>query len=180
MTEQETVRQCLQQQLKAASPTTVPWPTIGSTPINKFTTEGYISCAFPTLFLTGAADLVAPRPFTVTIGNYFKHLMMYQDGGFAKHQRFWYFALNTEMHWRALQAGRIYIRQHPDDAHLSVEELQEMGGTEGESFSNCVLHYATSLRGTRQYWFKQQSRLIAMVDTLGLPTVFFTHSAADL
>ena len=49
-----------------------------------------------------------------------------------------------------------------------------------EAISNCVLHYATSLRGMTQYWFKQRSRLIAMVDTLGLPTVFFTHSAADL
>ena len=55
-----------------------------------------------------------------------------------------------------------------------------MVGREGEVFSNRVLHYATSLRGTRHYWFKQRSRLIAMVDTLGLPTVFFTHSAADL
>ena len=55
-----------------------------------------------------------------------------------------------------------------------------MVGREGEAFSNRVLHYASSLRGTRQYWFKQRSRLIAMVDTLGLPTVFFTHSAADL
>ena len=55
-----------------------------------------------------------------------------------------------------------------------------MVGSDGELFSNCVLHYATSLHGTRQYWFKQRSRLIAMVDTFGLPTVFFTHSAADL
>ena len=55
-----------------------------------------------------------------------------------------------------------------------------MIGREGEVFSNRVLHYASGLRGTRQYWFKQRSRLIAMVDTLGLPTVFFTHSAADL
>ena len=55
-----------------------------------------------------------------------------------------------------------------------------MVGHEGEVFSNQVLHYAASLQGTRQYWFKQRSRLIAMVDTLGLPTVFFTHSAADL
>ena len=46
-----------------------------------------------------------------------------------------------------------------------------MVGTEGESFFNCVLHYATSLRGITQYWFKQRTRLIAMVDTLGLPTV---------
>ena len=36
-----------------------------------------------------------------------------------------------------------------------------------------------ALRGTSQFWFKQRSRLISMVDTLGMPTVFFTHSAAD-
>ncbi len=52
-----------------------------------------------------------------------------------------------------------------------------MVGREGEAFSNRVLHYAASLRGTKQYWFKQRSRLISMADT---PTIFFTHSAADL
>ena len=46
--------------------------------------------------------------------------------------------------------------------------------------SNRVQHFRGSLRGTRQFWSKQKSRLVAMVDTLGLPTVFFTHSAADL
>ena len=61
---------------------------------------------------------------------------------------------------------------------LTVEELRDMVGREGEVFSNRVLHYASGLRGTRQFWFRQRSRLIAMVDTLGLPTVFFTHSAA--
>ncbi len=67
-----------------------------------------MSCAFPTLFPTGAGDFLAPRLHAVTIGNYFKHLMMYGDGEFAKHNRFRYFALNTEMRWRALQTGRIY------------------------------------------------------------------------
>ena len=103
--------------------------------------------------------------------------MMYEDGRFARHLRFCYFVFNTEMHWRALQAGRIHVHQHPYDAQLSVEELRGMVSCEGETFSNRVLHYATSLRGT---WFKQQSRLIAMVDTLGLPTVFFSGPAADL
>ena len=97
---------------------------------------------------------------------------------FAKHPHFRYFALNTEMRWRALQAGRVYIRQHPEDARLSVDELRDMVGT--SSFSNRVSHFAGSLRSTKAYWMKQRSRLIAMVDTLGLPTVFFTHSAADL
>ena len=82
--------------------------------------------------------------------------------------------------WRALQTSCIYVRQNPHDAHLSVEELCDMVGREGETFSNRVLHYAASLQETRQYWFRQRSRFIAMVDTLGLPTIFFTHSAADL
>ena len=43
---------------------------------------------------------------------------MYADGRFARHPRFRYFALNTELRWRALQAGRIYVRQHPHDAQL--------------------------------------------------------------
>ena len=55
------------------------WPPSGATPINELNTEGYISCAFPT-FPTGAADFVAPLPLTVTVGNYFKHLLMYADG----------------------------------------------------------------------------------------------------
>ena len=46
-------------------------------------------------------------------------------------------------------------------------------------FPTGVLRYASSLRGTKQYWFRQRNQLMAMVDTLGLPTLFFTHSAAD-
>ena len=36
-----------------------------------------------------------------------------------------------------------------------------------------------SLRGTRQFWFKQRSRLISLIDALGMPTIFFTHSATN-
>ena len=180
MTEEESIRKSVQDHQSAAPKlTTVSWPQVGDSPISEFTTEGYISCAYLTLLPTGEAEFLSPRQNTVTIGNYFKHLMRYGDGQFAKHSRFCYFALNTEMRWRALQTGRIFINQHPKDARLTLEELRDMVGREGEFFSNRVLHYAGSLRGTGQYWFKQRSRLISMVDALGLPTVFFTHSAAD-
>lgn len=178
LSEEETIRQTVQDRSSNTQPF-VPWPKSGDTPINEFTTEGYISCAFPTLFPTGAGDFVAPRHHTITAGNYFKHLIMYGDGHFAKHPRFRYFALNTEMRWRALQTGRVYINQHPRDARLNLDDLRDMVGREGECFANRVLHFASSLRGTNQYWFKQRSRLISMVDTLGIPMVFFTHSAAD-
>ena len=177
-TEQQHIQQSLEQSISGNASTAI-WPTRSNTPINEFNTQGYFTCAFPTLFPTGAGDFSAPRIHTVTIGNYFKHFLLYKDGRFAKHNRFRYFALNTEMRWRALQNGRVYIQQHVEDGLLSIDELRDMVGREGELFSNRVLRYAASLRGTRQYWFQQRSRLIAMVDDLGMPTIFFTHSAAD-
>lgn len=151
LTEQEKIRQSVHQN---ASQEVISWPAVSASPVNEFNTEGYMSQAFPTLFPTGAADFLAPRPRKVTVGNYFKHLVMYKDGRFARHCRFRYFALNTEMRWRALQTGRIYVHQHPHDARLSVEELRDMVGRQGEAFSNRVLHFATSLRGMQQYWMK--------------------------
>ena len=106
LTEQETIRQSVQERQSDHLPTvppTVIWPTLGANPINEFNTEGHLSCAFPTLFPTGAADLLVPRSRTVTVGKYFRHLMMYYDGRFARHPRFQYLALNTEMRWCALQ-----------------------------------------------------------------------------
>ena len=118
-----------------------------------------MTCAFLILFPTSAADFSAPRPRTVTIGyvaitsNTFKHLLMYKDGRFARHPRFRYFALNTEMRHRALGAGQIYVKQNTTDAQLTVQELRDMVNriNGGEAFSRTVLHYATSLRGTRSY-----------------------------
>ena len=131
----------------------------------------------PSSPLEQLTSLASVRQVPVTIGNYFKHLMQYDDGRFAKHPRFRFFALNTEMRHRALQTGRVY---YPGDGQLSLDELRDMVGRQGEAFSNRVLHYSSSLCGTKQYWQRQRSRLLSMVDTLGLPTVFFTHSAADL
>ena len=51
MTEQDTIRQSVQERQshqQRVSPPAVLWPPSGATPINEFSTEGYISCAFPT------------------------------------------------------------------------------------------------------------------------------------
>ena len=95
MTEQETVCQSVQDR-QTGTTSTLMWPTIGGTPINEFTTEGYFSMAFPALFPTGAADFLGQRCNQVTIGYYFKHLLMYEDSRFAIHPRFRFFALNTK------------------------------------------------------------------------------------
>ena len=105
MTEQETVRQSVQERQPH---------------------QQQVSSPMVSLPPSGAIHIVAPPPLAVTVGNYFKHLLMYTDGRFARHPRFRYFALNTEMRWRALQAGRINVRQHPHDAQLYFFDFANM------------------------------------------------------
>ena len=54
MTEQEAVVKSVEERQSSSSPSsssaTLMWPSIGGMPINEFTTEGYFTCAFPTLF----------------------------------------------------------------------------------------------------------------------------------
>ena len=54
-TEEETVQQSFHNLQSGISHTLI-WPTIGGATIDEFTTEGYFSMAFPTLFPTGAAE----------------------------------------------------------------------------------------------------------------------------
>ena len=43
---------------------------------------------------------------TLETGHHFKHLMLYADGRFAKHPRFRFFALNTEMRLEGSASGK--------------------------------------------------------------------------
>ena len=74
------------------------------------------------------------------------------------------------MRSRALESGRIYIRQHPEDARLTMEELHQL--VDPVAFLNHVIHYAATFRGTCLYWMRQRTRLISMVNQLGMPTIF--------
>ena len=79
--------------------------------------------------------------------------MRYKDGRFARHPRFRYFALNTMMRWQELETARVFVKQNPSDAALTVEELREMTKTSEKAphFQNKVVHFDKSLHGTKQY-----------------------------
>lgn len=58
--ENETTTKTVQERQRSSTSSehVVHWPTRGDTPINEFSTEGYVSGAFPTLFPTGAGDYI--------------------------------------------------------------------------------------------------------------------------
>ena len=70
------------------------------------------------------------------------------------------------MHWRALQEGKVYVKQRLDGKQLTVEDVQEM--VENNNYIvNRVMHFGEGLRGTRQFWKKRSFELYDMIKQLG-------------
>ena len=156
------------------------WPQITDSPINEFQTVGYIACAFPTLYPTGSADLHAERIRKVNPAEYFKHLLLYKDGRFGRHSRWRYFALNSQMRWRALQEGKIYVKQNLNDECITITDIKEK--IEGDNhFADRIMRFRVGLRGSCQFWNARRGEVSDMVKQLGSQgLIFFTFSAADL
>ncbi|KAI0690491.1 hypothetical protein BC835DRAFT_1212865, partial [Cytidiella melzeri] len=100
-------------------------PQLGGVPINE-STPGYIVKAFPTLFPDGRGDYYQPRVHKVELGEYFSHLMLFEDGCFARHRRFPWFAFNTLQRHRSRNQSRIFIQQQHDAAGLTAAEIRAM------------------------------------------------------
>ena len=96
-------------------------PTIDSVPINEHDSNlCYMIDAFPCLYPEGKADFHIKRPHTVSAQEYFKHLIRYRDGRFARHPRFRYFTWNSILRWDGKKRSRIFAKRYPNDGVMTV------------------------------------------------------------
>lgn len=156
----------------------IDWPQRDPDPVNEFECKGFICMAFPVLFPRGKADFKEPRKITVTLKEYFEHLMLYKDRRFSKDFRFRYFAMNMLMRWETISNTRICIKKSQLN-NLTEEEVKHKLINE-PSFIKSILAYNQNVRSTSNYWYARSRELLNMIETIGPPTIFFTLSAADL
>jgi ATP-dependent DNA helicase PIF1 len=159
----------------------VDWPDIGSSPINEYNTEGLLDMAFPTLFPTGEADWLHPRICNIQLHEYGLHLLRYFDQRFGSHPRFRYFLLNMIMRHRSQATAAVFVKKNiHDNSPTTIEALrQQLLDLPDNKLAEHLMHFGSSLRGTRAYWTKCRTELTDMITQLGCPTLFFTLSAAD-
>lgn len=100
---------------------------------------------------------------------------------FASHPRFSYWALNMIQRRRTLQQNSIFLKQNPGESHLTIEELRDMANNNTSvSFMSKLSRYIGNITGSAAYWHKVKEDLKAIIDSKGVPTIFFTFSAADM
>ncbi|KAK3925313.1 dTDP-glucose 4,6-dehydratase 2, partial [Frankliniella fusca] len=154
------------------------WPRISSEPGNEFNSPGYVAQAFPVLYPYGFGDLYEVKSKQVTARVYFQYLMQKRDRRFSKHKLFPYFALNSTLRWEALSLGTLYMKKKPEVKNINIEDLKVMV-SESMSLPKSAMIYSSSIRTSKSYWMTRTYELDSLVDRFGLPTIFFSISAAD-
>ncbi len=81
---------------------------------------------------------------------------------------------------RGLDQTRVYLKQNPGDANLTIRELKQsiQNGT-GNEILHRMTAYSANITGSDPYWYKRRCELQATFEQKKPATVFFTFSYAD-
>ena len=165
------------------APEKLNWPTVEDDPLNEYTTPFLATLAFPILFPDGKGD---PTNLSLNRDDSFisriQHLLKFAECTsakfnfrFASHPRFSYWALNLIQRNRTLQQSSVFLKQNPGEAHLTLEELQNMAkNNTSKSFMTKLSRYVGNITGSLAYWHRVEQDLKTIISYKGAPTIFFT------
>lgn len=98
---------------------------------------------------------------------------------FASHRTFRYWRLDTKIRRQAREQCRVYTRQNPAQAEVSVDELVGQLCQNVQLIIGQMTRYTANISGTDGFWLKNKKKQEDAVDQLSTFTVFTTYSAAD-
>ena len=167
----------------------IDWPNVGDEPLNEYTTPFLATIAFPCLFPDGKGDPTNPALFTeISLSKKIQHLIKFAEFvdenwvyRFASHPGFSYWALDMIQRKRLLQQSAIFLKQNPEESHLTIDELRDMASNDTSgAFMSRLSRYVSNVTGSSAYWYKVREDLKAIIACKGAPTIFFTFSSADM
>lgn len=112
---------------------------------------------------------------------YALHLMRFHYQRFGRHPRFRYFILNLMMCHRSQGIEMIFLKKNAkENIPTTIENLHtHLKNLPDEQLVEQLMHFISSMRGTRPYWNKCHVELSNMINQIGSPTIFFTLSATN-
>jgi hypothetical protein len=99
---------------------------------------------------------------------------------FAEHERLSFYANDRDRRHRMLKQASVFLKQHPDEAALPLQELKELisRGATSELIGK-MNAYTANITGSDTYWNKCQKELNALFTQKHPGTLFWTLSFAD-
>ena len=160
--------------------------------LSDYSTPGLQALAFPTLFPYGVGDCTRISrsvnvSTTVAIKHYL-HISVYNPTTnmnfypFAKHLRWMHWGQNMAERHRYLGQRKVFLRRNTRFENMSEENLRNIVFNKSDEYNDLIRSmqvYNANIVGSNSYFYKRRKELEALMECKGMPTAWFTFSAAD-
>jgi hypothetical protein len=141
---------------------------------------------FPWLFPGGIGDW-ADVPITedLTIEQWARFLLFYEDGRFARDKMWCFYALNFIQRRQNMKSGSFFVKTFcGSDSPQTLQQLQDMISEGNTSWIDKICYFGNNLKGSSLYWRQRREEIHSWINFHvqkgnGAPTAFMTLSCAE-
>ena len=161
------------------------WPDISKNPISEYNTNTKIfACAFPWLFPSGEGDFLDFREEKISVGDWARNLIMYEDSHFVKDKMFSFFVLNYVTRRRNQSSGNFFVKKFSQNGNDDIRSLQKSVRKGDMKFVNEIMYFAKQVLGSDAYWRHKRNELYSWINhhvemENGPPSYFLTLSCTE-
>ena len=118
--------------------------------------------AYPTIFISGSCDITIPKLGNIDLQDWIEHIYYNIDNRVASHPYLKFFLLNLRLHKQALNQGSYVVNQQLNDAHLTIQQLQQNLSNHDDSVPRKIISMSKNFVNTDPYWKARKKELDAL------------------
>jgi hypothetical protein len=164
---------------------TINFPYTDPKPVSEYdTNSGLFPKAFPWLFPGGRGDFYQFRKTKLTVTDWVKNLVLYEDGRFAKDKMFGFYVLNYATRKKNQTSGGYFVDGFFKEGPKNLEDLKAKIQSGDTSWIDRICYYSKLVSGSAGYWRSKRAELYSWIQHHveaghGPPTFFMTFSCAE-
>jgi hypothetical protein len=170
---------------KSGKEATVQFPYVVPDPIDEYDDSIKIFCkAFPWLFPGGRGDFNEFNDQKITLTNWIKRLLQYQDGRFAKDRMWCFYVYDFMIRHKNMTNGAYFVDGFFENGPETLEDLQREIIKGNTSWVDHITYYSNKIVGSTGYWRSKKAEVFSWINhhveqKHGPPTLFITLSCAE-
>ena len=118
--------------------------------------------AYPTIFISGSCDITIPKLVKLDVQDWIEHIYYCIDNRVCAHPYLKFFLLNLRLRRQALSQGSFVVSQQLNDAHLTIQQLQQNLNNNDDSVPRKTISMVKNFANTDPYWKAKKKKLDAL------------------
>jgi hypothetical protein len=163
----------------------IEFPYVSEEPVDEYDESERIFCkAFPWLFPGGVGDINSMHMEPVDLDQWIRHLLLYEDGRFARDKMWCFFTLNYSQRKNVMSQGSYFVNSFYKDGPASLADLQDAIRSGQSGWIDRITYFGFRVSGSAAYWRQKRQEVYSWINHHvqlghGAPSLFITLSCAE-